>query len=125
MPNKIPRALQVWFVIHFVVDILFGIPLLLFPQWTLQLVGIAESQFLTARLVGAALIGIGTVSLVMRNSSKESYNALLTLKIIWAITAIIGLLLSYFIDKITIALLFFIVFLVFLVIWIYYKRNLK
>ena len=37
--QPIPQALKTWFVVHFVVDMLFAIPLMLAPNYTLALLG--------------------------------------------------------------------------------------
>ena len=67
--NNVPRNLRRWFVIHFVADILFAIPLLLIPETILPFFGWTVVDPITSRLVGAALLGIGTESLLGRNAS--------------------------------------------------------
>jgi len=94
MAAQIPTSLRRWFVIHFVADMLFGLPLLFAPAWTLQLMGFAVGNLYTARLVGAALIGIGGTSLLVKNKGIQTYQAMLTLKILWSLSAIVGLFLS-------------------------------
>ena len=122
---RVSNSLKTWFVIHFVVDYLFGIPLLLFPQWTLSLFGFAAVETLTARLVGAALIGIGGISLFARNEGKESYNSLLTLKLIWSSAAILAILLTIIEGAPVLSWLILLIFVIFNVIWIYYKQKLR
>jgi hypothetical protein len=78
--KKIPRGLKIWFIIHFIVDIALAIPLIFFPKIFLGLLGFPIVETLTARLVGAALIGIGGASLFAYNKKIETYNILLTLK---------------------------------------------
>lgn len=123
--SKVPKSLQIWFLIHFAIDIIFAIPLLFFPAIILDLVGISITESITPRLVGAALMGIGGASFFSRNNKLESYKALLTLKIIWSISAIIGLTLSIFFGapKITYAII--LVFAIFALVWIYYKIKLN
>ena len=77
-----PSGLRAWFVIHFVADMLFGIPLLFFPRWLLPLLGWTSYDPLASRLVGAAFMGIGLESLLGRNASVETFRAMLNLKII-------------------------------------------
>ena len=69
--KKIPASLRVWFLIHFIVDILFAVPLIIAPYWFLKFLGLDIVDPLTARLVGAALIGIGTTSLITHKKGKE------------------------------------------------------
>src|SRR2546426_5283160 len=35
----VPSSLRTWFVIHFLADVLFALPLFLAPRWTLSLLG--------------------------------------------------------------------------------------
>lgn len=90
----IPNGLRFWFVVHFVLDVIFAIPLLLFPEETLQLFGWTQIDPLATRLVGAALMGIGIESLLERNASMEVFRAMLNLKIIWSLGAVFGITLS-------------------------------
>jgi len=92
--KQIPSSLRTWFVIHFMVDYLFAIPLFIAPAWFLSLFGFTIIDFVTARLVAAALFAVGGISLLSSNASIETYKSLLKLKIIWSVSAIAGLLLS-------------------------------
>lgn len=49
---------------------------------------------MAARLVAAALFGIGIESLLARNAALSSFPALLDLKLIWSTAALVGLLVS-------------------------------
>ena len=62
--KRAPKSLQVWFIFHFVFDYLLGLPLLFAPGWLLSLFGWTVIDNFTARLIGAALIGIGGISLL-------------------------------------------------------------
>ena len=117
MKTKVPNTLRTWFVIHFITDMCFGIPLLFFPQIILNLF-----EYVMARLVGAALIGIGSSSFFAK--TKENYDILLTLKVIWSISALIGLLISYLVTYNKIILLLIVIFGLFSSVWIYYKVRL-
>lgn len=88
---SVPRALRVWFVVHFVADVLFAVPLLVAPVAFGQLLGFTAIDPVTARLVGAALIGIGTESLLGRNAPGSSFATMLRLKMLWSSTATLGL----------------------------------
>ncbi len=90
----VPNNLRTWFIIHFCVDIVAGLPLLLFPQWVAEQFHFNLGEPFIARLVAAAFLAIGTTSLLRRNDSMESYRAMLTLKILWSSLALFGLFLS-------------------------------
>ena len=85
------KGLRTWFVIHFIADFLFGLPLLLAPVWTMTLLGWTSVDPATTRLVGAALLGIGGESWLGRNANLETYKAMLNLKIIWSLSAIFAI----------------------------------
>ncbi|MGE4233111.1 MAG: hypothetical protein AB7F43_07260 [Bacteriovoracia bacterium] len=121
----VPKSLRVWFFIHFLADIIFAVPLLLFPVGTLQLFGWTTVDPLATRLVGAALIGIGVESLLGRNGSVQSYQTMLRLKILWSISANIGIALTIAQGAPKAAWLFLGIFLPFSCLWIYYKLRLK
>ena len=122
---EIPKSLRIWFIIHFIADIIFAIPLIIAPAWTLGLFGFESVGALTARLVGAALVGIGGASLFMHKEGADSFNTMLTLKILWSNAAIIAILLSIVEGGPKSQWLFLGIFVVFAVIWIYYKIKLR
>lgn len=122
----VPANLRRWFIAHFIADLLFAIPLLLAPGFTLGLFGFNAVETLTARLVGAALLAIGVESYLGRNASRETYRAMLSLKVIWATTATLSLLWALFFQAAPPATwLFLIFFLVFGSTWIYYRWQLR
>ncbi len=86
-----PSGLRIWFVIHFVADLLFALPLFFAPEWFLGLLGWEAVDPVATRLVAAALFGIGIQSLIGRDEGKESFRAMLNLKVIWSTTAVLGL----------------------------------
>jgi hypothetical protein len=86
----VPRSLRAWFVVHFVADIAFAVPLLLMPEAFGAALGYDGVDPLTARLVGAALVGIGVESLLGRNATRASFVTMLRLKVLWSSTATIG-----------------------------------
>ena len=91
MNKKVPKALRTAFVAHFWADWLFAVPLMLAPREFLGLMGWGQVDPFTARLVAAALMGIGTESLLGRDGSLEHYRGMLRLKIIWSSAAIVGI----------------------------------
>lgn len=120
---SVPVGLRRWFVIHFVADLLFGIPLLLFPEQFLGFLKWPAIDVFSARLVGAALLGIGGISFFARNASRESYQNLLTLKVIWSVSAIIGIALSMPSGYPPTGWVILGIFAVFSGVWIYYRMR--
>ena len=122
----VSKNLRTWFVIHFIADYLFGIPLLIAPVWMLTLFGWQTVDPFTARLVGAALIGIGGASLLERNAGVETFLAMLTLKLLWASAAIIGMTTTMLTGNYPlIGWGMIAIFVVFFFIWLYYRLQLK
>lgn len=79
----------------------------------------------TSRLVGAALLGIGGESFFSRNASRDTFRALLRLKIIWASSAVLGLGLALWMGAPLAAWGFLGLFSLFLFVWIFYAIRLK
>ncbi len=122
--KEVPKALRTWFIIHFAVDILFAIPLLLFPVYLLTLLGWQSVDPVSARLVAAALFGVGIESLLSYKAPLESYGSMLSLKIIWSLGAIAGLALSLIQGaqgRPVAVWILLIVFLAFNILWVYWK----
>ena len=84
------KNLKIWFKIHFIVDLLVAIPLIFFTSWTLQLFGFIAENLVIARLLGAGLLGIGGASLFTK--TKDQFEVMLVLKIVWSVSAILVLL---------------------------------
>lgn len=123
--KQVPSSLRVWFVIHFEVDMLFAIPLLFFPEILMPLLGWKVVDPITSRLVGAALLGIGGEFLLSRKASRDVFTAMLNLKIIWAIGAVVGIGLGIAAGGPPLAWGFLAVFAVFLGVWVYYRYKLQ
>jgi hypothetical protein len=123
--SQVPDGLRIWFVIHFAADILFGIPLLLFPQAVLDFFGWTTYDPIMSRLVGAALLGIGVESLLGRNASAETFRAMLNLKVIWASSALFALGAGIAEGAPPLAWGFLGIFAVFWAVWVYYRLRLK
>ncbi len=90
----VPPLLRLSFVVHFVADVLFAVPLFLAPEALLRLFGWTHVDPLSTRLVAAALFGIGIESLLGRNATVEVFRQMLNLKLIWSATATLGLVVS-------------------------------
>ncbi len=125
---KVPSALKIWFVIHFVVLIIFAIPLFIFPREFLELLGWHSIDPFATRLVAAALFGIGIESLLCRNANIETYKNMLNLKLIWSGAAIIGIAFSIYQSlNITIIAerLLLVTFLAFHILWLYWRGRVE
>ena len=121
----VPRSLRFWFVIHFVVDFILAIPLLVAPVWLLTLFGFDNPDPFTARLVGAALLGIGGESLLGWEGPVEAFRAMLNLKIIWSLAAISAIILTLiFNGGPFMAYVVLLLFAGFSGLWIYYRSLL-
>jgi hypothetical protein len=122
----VPQSLRFWFVIHFVIDFIFAIPLMIAPVWLLTLFGFETADPFTARLVGAALLGIGGESLLGWNGTIEAFRAMLNLKIIWSLAAIAGIILTLVITGGPLmAYAILLVFAAFSGLWMYYRFLLR
>jgi len=119
--TKAPKSLQNWFVLHFVLDIIFAIPLIFVPEIILPMFGWEYVDPITTRLVGAALFAIGTESLLSRKSDLSAFKELLNLKILWASAAIVGISLGLYMGAPVAAWAFLGVFIAFLFVWGYYR----
>jgi hypothetical protein len=89
-PGIVPKSLKIWFVIHFAVDVIFAIPLMIVPQLFLSALGWKTIDPIASRLVAAALFAIGVESLLSTKAPLHTYVGLLNLKIIWSTTAVAG-----------------------------------
>lgn len=121
----VPPSLRRWFVVHFAADLLFAVPLLIAPVATLRMLGWSTVDPVATRLVGAALLAIGTQSLVGRNASLEAYRALLGLKSLWSASAIVALALSLAEGAPPITAGLLAIFVGFAVVWNYYRLRLR
>ncbi|MFC1891844.1 hypothetical protein ACFLZT_05570 [Thermodesulfobacteriota bacterium] len=120
----VPNSLRVWFVVHFAVDIIFAIPLLLVPEFTLSVLGWTTVDPMLSRLVGAALMGIGLESLLGRKATVQVFRAMLNLKIIWSLSAIFGIGLSLIQGGPIMGWIFLIIFAAFCCLWTHYRIKL-
>ncbi len=123
--TRAPGALRRWFVFHFVADMLFAVPLMIAPHWFLGLFGWEVIDPFTARLVAAALFGIGIESLLGRNASAESFRTMLRLKIIWSSAAVVGILVTMLQGAPPLGWIIFAIFAGFNLLWIYWFIRLR
>ena len=123
--DQVPNGLRTWFVIHFVADVLFAIPLLFFPQTLLNLFNWGVYDPILSRMVGAALMAIGIESLLGRNADADTFRAMLNLKVIWASSALFAFGAGIAEGAAPIAWMLMGVFAVFWVVWVYYRLKLR
>jgi len=123
--NQVPKSLRIWFVIHFATDVIFAIPLLFFPRELLNLFGWGVYDPILARLVGAALMGIGVESLLGRNANVDTFRAMLNLKVIWASSALFAFGAGIAEGAAPIAWWLMGIFAVFWIVWVYYRIKLN
>ena len=123
--DQVPKGLRTWFVIHFVADVLFAIPLLFFPQGFGNLIGWNTYDPIMSRLVGAALMGIGIESLLGRNANEDTFRAMLNLKVIWASSALFAFGVGIAEGAAPIAWALMGIFAVFWAAWVYYRLKLR
>jgi len=122
------NALRKFFVLHFAIDIVSAIPLFLCPTLLLTTLGWKVVDPVAARVVAAALFGIGIESYLGRNASKDSLIGMLNLKIIWSFSAILGIGISMLqnIHQNPLALkLIFFIFIAFNLLWVYWRIRLR
>ncbi len=121
---NVPPLLRKWFILHFALDIIFAFPLIFMPEIFMSFWGFADFNNLTARLTGAALTAIGVNSFLMSGGGAEAFNAMLTLKIIWSLSAILGIIMTIADGGPGSLYLFLGIFTIFSLVWIFYKRKL-
>ncbi len=123
--DGVPRALRRWFVVHFVADWAFAVPLLLFPEAFLGALGWPVVDPMAARGVAAALVGIGTQSLLSRNAGAVVYREMLSLKILWSATAVLGFGWTVATTGPRVGWVFVVIFALFSLLWTYWWRRLR
>jgi hypothetical protein len=128
MENSVPKGLKVWFIIHFLVDILFAIPLMIMPIQFLSILGWSTIDPIAARIVAAALFGIGIESFLGRNGGAASFLAMLNLKIIWSSAVVIGIIITILFPDGSFPVFgwgLLGIFAAFNVVWVYWRVRLK
>lgn len=122
---QVPSSLRKWFVVHFYADMLAAVPLFIAPEPLLTLLGWPAVDAVAARLVAAALFGIGIESLIGRNADLGSFRTMLNLKVIWSGTASIGIAWSLLQGAPKAAWAFLAVFVCFNALWVSYRLRLR
>lgn len=89
--GAVPAALQMWFVLHFAVDMIVALPLFFAPSEVLGFLGWHSVDPLATRITAAAFFGIGLESLLGRNSDRKAFKGMLQLKLIWSAFSTVGI----------------------------------
>ncbi len=119
--NKtVPSSLRLWFLSHFIVDYLFAIPLFIAPYFTLSFFGWQTIDPFSTRLVAAALFAVGGISFFSRNAPFPVYRNILVLKIIWSLSAILGIFITLMQGAPFFGWIVLFTFLLFSCVWIYF-----
>ena len=122
-----PQSLKNWFVAHFLVDMVFAIPMMLAPTAFLKMFGWQTVDPVLTRVGAAALLGIGIESYLGRDAGVEQYRGMLNLKIIWSSSALAGIgisLLQGAQGSPPAGWMIWGIFLLFDLVWIYYRMKL-
>ena len=123
--QAVPSALRTWFVVHFVADVLFAVPLFVAPRAFLGMLGWSSIDPLATRLVAAALFGIGIQSLLGWREPRDTFRAMLNLKVIWSAFATVGLIVSQLQGGPLLGWALVGVFGGFNVVWSYFRLQLR
>ena len=70
--QEVPNSLRNWLVFHFYVDYAFAIPFFFAPETTAEILGYDPLDPLAARIVAAALFGIGYSALLASKFDLEA-----------------------------------------------------
>ena len=121
----VPLALRRWFMAHFAVDWVVGVPLFIAPEAILKVAGWHAVDPIATRLFAAALLGIGGQSWLGRNGGVNEFRGMLNLKIIWAAAASVGLLIGVLTGGPTLTSLGLVAFLAFLALWLFWRARIS
>lgn len=122
----IPLGLRRWFTVHFLVDVVFALPLIFTPAWLLSSLNFPPENLLFARLIGSALLAIGGTSFIIRYSeSVDVYKVMLALKLIWSGSAILAIVLSVNQQAPISLFAVLFIFIAFFVIWASYFKKIN
>ena len=121
----VPPSLRTWFRVHCALDVACAIPLLLFPARALGLLGWTAVDPVASRLCGAALLGIGTASVLVDQHGLAGYRTLLGLKVVWSLAAVFALLAGIGEGAPQAAWAFLAIFIAFAGVWSSYAIRLR
>ena len=119
----IPPILRKLFFFHFIIDFIIALPLMFVPVAAMSFFGWINPEPVATRLVAAALIGIGGISLIAKNADAAVYRHMLTMKLLWSGAAVFGLAISIMEGAPFITWVFLLIFAVFFGIWLFFRMR--
>src|SRR5436190_971560 len=84
---EVPASLRHWFAADAIANLACAVPLLLVPELVLPRLGWTAVDPIAARLLGAALAGIGVQSWRARRGGLAVVRAVLGLNVVWSAAA--------------------------------------
>jgi cation transport ATPase len=111
------------FVLHFIIDYIVALPLMLAPVATMSFFGWNNPEPVATRLVAAALMGIGGISFIARDADAAAYRHMLTMKLIWSGAAVLGLAFSIMEGAPSFTWVFLLIFTAFFGIWFLFRMK--
>ncbi len=125
LSKHIPTTLKAMFIANSIIDILIGLPLLIMPIKFLSLLEIISMDQTTPRMAGAAFLGLGIVTLIEHHKSPEYYDTFLTLRIVWTICMIFGVIMAIVLSGEAFLYIFLCVLVVLLFAWVFFKHYIN
>lgn len=122
---ELPSSLRTWFIAHAIIDVVVAVPLLVSPAFVLGHLGWTAIDPVAPRLVAAALLGIGLQSFFGRDDGVETYRAMLRLKVIWSLAAVVGMMAAIGEGAPPATWAVLAIFIVFLGVWSHHAIRLK
>jgi hypothetical protein len=127
MVDQISKQLNIMFLIHFFVSILFGIVFLIFVEAFVAFIQWPYLDPVVGRLLGAALIGFGATSLLAwRETEWAKVKIVVQMEIVWCAIGSIICLVSVFLFPLPFFTWIIIIILIFFLIifaWYYFMHE--
>ncbi len=122
---QVPPTLRIWFIVHAVVDLVVAVPLFVAPAAVLRHFGWTCIDPVSTRIAAAALFAIGGQSFLGRNDGVQTYRAMLSLKVLWSIAAVVGLVVSIGEGAPPAAWAFLCLFITFSGVWVHHAIRFR
>jgi len=127
MVDQISKQLNIIFLIHFFVSILFGLIFLIFVEGYVAFIQWPYLDPVTGRLLGGALIGFAATSLLAwRETEWIKVKLVVQMEIVWCAIGSIVCLISVFLFSLPLFIWINIIILLFFLIvftWYYFKHE--
>jgi hypothetical protein len=125
MVMEVPRQLRSWLLAHAVVHIAAALPLLVVPGLALSRLGWTAVHPVAARLAGAALLAVGTASLLARDAGPAVVRARARLNLAWSFAAATALFVYIGAGAPPAAWAFLSIFIVFSGVWLHHAIRFR